>query len=1520
MAIKRHTNRQRFSSEQLEPRILLAADPIKINFQPNGTIDAGSPELVGYVADDGDAFGNRGNGVEYGWLDGNLNPDDQRETRNRNNGGAVDERYDTLNHMIKGDSHSWQISLDNGSYDVRIVAGDPSHTDQVSDMELVSGDNVVAIDDPDGEDNWDEYNISSFDVTNGLLRLSPRDSGTNQKLAFVEITPIDTAEPELPILAALPATDVDTDSARLNGDVTFDGNSQTAVTLYYGDNDAGAGFGWDHSVNIGFPSGMFDAVVENLQPGTQYFYRIFGLNIAGSAWSPASSSFTTPTITAPVVVNRPVIDVEAFEAIIGGEVSDSGNETPSIVLYWGDEDGGRNTAAWDNAVPIGQNDGFFSTTIIDLNQGQTYFYRAAATNSAGTSWAPATETFETLTVTLPSVDTDPAAQVTSSSAQLGGTVTDFGNDAPLVNIYYGTTDGGTDEDAWQEVVALSPEFGTFSQTVVGLIPETNYSFRVQATNAAGTTWAPSSRAFTTVEAPTLLITEFLASNSSSLSTKVRNSMGEPFGETIRPDWIEIHNPGDAAVDLGGLSLTDDGDNRNKWQFPAGTPIPPNGYLVVFASGEDITDPALDQNGRLHTNFKLSTGGEFLAISDANGDVIHGFETYPNQRTDISYGIDATSNEHYFSGLTPGAANSNAKINLVADTTFSQDRGFYETPFDLQITTKTPGATIVYTTDGTKPTRTNGTQANAANGSVAPIATLNISTTTLVRSFAFREGFDETNVDTQSYIFLNDVLNQATNPNNGRQVTPPGFPTSWGGGTTGDYQVDPDIVNHARESDRLKADDLKSVPTISIVMDNDDLFGSNQIYLSGSGNPRAMSIEMITADGSQEFQQDASIQIQGGSSTNRWKDYKLSLRVKFQSPFGPSKLNHALYEDSTIDRYDNITLDGVLNHAWVHSGQHTMPQYIQDQYVADLHNAMDGFSPNGRFVNLYLNGLYWGMYYMHDRPDHAWAAEKFGGSKDSYHAVKHSGSNVINNGNGNSARSSYNNMVAAARDVQRDPTDLVKWQALTETLDVDNFITYSLANWFTGNHDWPHKNWYATAPDGGPWRFHSWDAEHATDSNNDVGESPSNLHSMLDGNAEYAIRMADFIHQHFFNDGVLTVESTSDKWRARMDEIDRAIVGESARWGDNRSSRAHTREEWLRYNGDNGGLLEDYFPGRSSRVLGQLRSAGIYPNLDAPLFNQHGGNVASGFRLTMSNPDNQGTIYFTTDGSDPRLVGGARNPGSNTFSGNISLTETSTVKARILNGSTWSALSEAKFIVSAAQPGDLVLSEINYNPHATMPQFGEPNVGPGEFEFVEIQNISDRTIDLPGVQLERTVIDGEVHGVEYTFESGSLAAGERTVVVANREAFAARYGNDVEIASGQFSGQLSNSGEQLTLKSFDGQIIQQFKFNDSGNWPGRADGGGSSLEFVDQQGNPADGNSWRSSGEFGGSPGIAGAGKVGDIVINEVLTHTDLPQVDLIELHNSTGQPIDVSNWYISDSGGDYFRFKVPFGNIVAANG
>ena len=133
-----------------------------------------------------------------------------------------------------------------------------------------------------------------------------------------------------------------------------------------------------------------------------------------------------------------------------------------------------------------------------------------------------------------------------------------------------------------------------------------------------------------LDASGLRITEFLASNDDTL---------EDF-EGDSSDWIEVYNPSSSSVSLEGLYLTDDNDELTKWQFPAGASIGGGSYLVVFASDKDTLAP----NGELHTNFKISTDGEYLGLVAADGlTVIDEYSPeFPAQTKDVSYGLTMTS--------------------------------------------------------------------------------------------------------------------------------------------------------------------------------------------------------------------------------------------------------------------------------------------------------------------------------------------------------------------------------------------------------------------------------------------------------------------------------------------------------------------------------------------------------------------------------------------------------------------------------------------------------------------------------------------------------------------------------------------------------------------------------------------------------------------------------------------------------------------------------------------------------------
>jgi hypothetical protein len=142
-----------------------------INFQP-----AASPTVSGFAVDSGLAYGNRGANGVYGW---NLAND---TTRDRNSSAAPDQRHDTLIHLQKLSGLRWEIAVPNGTYDVTLLCGDPSFTDQVNHL-LVEG---VTVSDSDGQDRFDEVTVR-VTVNDGRLTIQPASNAQNAKLCSIEL-------------------------------------------------------------------------------------------------------------------------------------------------------------------------------------------------------------------------------------------------------------------------------------------------------------------------------------------------------------------------------------------------------------------------------------------------------------------------------------------------------------------------------------------------------------------------------------------------------------------------------------------------------------------------------------------------------------------------------------------------------------------------------------------------------------------------------------------------------------------------------------------------------------------------------------------------------------------------------------------------------------------------------------------------------------------------------------------------------------------------------------------------------------------------------------------------------------------------------------------------------------------------------------------------------------------------------------------------------------------------------------
>jgi hypothetical protein len=120
--------------------------------------------------------------------------------------------------------------------------------------------------------------------------------------------------------------------------------------------------------------------------------------------------------------------------------------------------------------------------------------------------------------------------------------------------------------------------------------------------------------------------------------------------------------------------------------------------------------------------------------------------------------------------------------------------------------------------------------------------------------------------------------------------------------------------------------------------------------------------------------------------------------------------------------------------------------------------------------------------------------------------------------------------------------------------------------------------------------------------------------------------------------------------------------------------------------------------------------------------------------------------------------------------------------------------------------------------------------------------------------------------------------------------------------GVYTGALNNGGEDIEVRDAESTVLVYVDYDDAPPWPTSADGLGYSLVIIDPAGDPNDPYNWRASTNSSGSPGASVPPPgIPAVVINEALTHTDLPAVDAIEIHNSTGSSADVRGWYLTDN-------------------
>ncbi|MBI5386475.1 MAG: lamin tail domain-containing protein [Verrucomicrobia bacterium] len=1004
----------------------------------------------------------------------------------------------------------------------------------------------------------------------------------------------------------------------------------------------------------------------------------------------------------------------------------------------------------------------------------------------------------------------------------------------------------------------------------------------------------------------LIINEFLANNAAGISNE--------FGE--QEDWIEIYNPGPGAVNLLGWSLTDDTSNPSLWTFPA-LIMNAGQYLVVFADARNLK--AVGGTNRLHTNFKLNDQAGYLALFNPNSPRAVATELapqYPGQWPDYSYGLNTSNLWSYFTPPTPGAANGSSAIYGVAPQPHvNVKRGLYDQPFSLQASCPLPGATLRYTTDGSAPTAATGTLYSG------PVT---ITNTTIFRIAAFATNVLPSRVETHSYIFIDQVLRQPNDP-----AGFPAGPTVFTGYPS-DYEMDPEIVTNNQAN--VKAA-LLALPTLSLSAKNDDLFGPvNGIYTHPEPPAaqrylweRACSVEFILTNGETGFQVDCGVRIQGNASRTPQKTPKHPFRLMFRGAYGPGRLEYPVYPDSQVRSFDTLVLRADFNNSWVHwdANQRLHGSKLRDAWTKETGRAMSGLSGHTRWFHLYVDGLYWGVYDFGERIDAEFGASYLGGTAADYDAIASKPLEAIDG-----TLTAYTAMTTAGRST--DMRQITNYNRLQELLDVPVFIDYMLLNHYGANQDWGYDgNWNAVRrrSPAGTFKYIPWDGEQLiVDANHNLvtvdangrptgvySNQPSGLHTNLINSPQYRLDYADRVHRYCFNNGLLTPGPAADRWMTLARMVEPGMLTESARWGDyRRDVHSYSSAPYYLYT-TNGywwpeieRVRTSYFPQRTSLFLNQLRTAGLYPTVSAPVFSQHGGRVARNYALTMTatNP-----IFFTLDGTDPRLYGSGAISNAALFYTNgapVILTEGTTVKARALfNGTNWSALNEAAFVVEELVPS-LRITELMYNPS-----------GGDAYEFIEIQNTGSTLLDVSGYSFEN---------LTFAFPVGSfLSPGERLVLGngSNTNLWRTRY--PTVAVAGWYAGSLKNDGERIAIKDVTGRTITSVTYDDQNGWPAGADGRGYSLELVDPSGDPNAPASWRASTALNGTPAVApSSGPPAAVVLNELMADNNTAvenagtYPDWIELFNSGPANIDLAGWSLTDDG-NVRQFVFPATNLAPGN-
>lgn len=980
-------------------------------------------------------------------------------------------------------------------------------------------------------------------------------------------------------------------------------------------------------------------------------------------------------------------------------------------------------------------------------------------------------------------------------------------------------------------------------------------------------------------------------------------------------------------------------------------------FVIWINGSEalsINSPAVPSYNSVAPANHESGTGEYFTLDATGVGLVNGTNLIAIQ----GFNVSLNSSDFYLD-FEIHAEKTLPQLTDTLGLDFSVKSGFYDSPFSLSLSSPDPALEITYTLDGSNPQNslTGFTVPNPALILIDPESTAGRPATpsVTVRASPSKPGMKPAMSSTRTYIFPEKVRTQkwpgGTWPNNDIN------------GQLIDLDMDPEVVGDPLYASQLTGS-LLGIPSVSIVTDNRNLFDpASGIYVNAKGHglgwEKECNVELIYPDGQEGFNINAGLRIRGGYSRND-EFPKHAFRLFFREKYGYDKLKYPLFGDEGVGVFDKIDLRAEQNYSW--SNAQSNNSIVREVFSRDTQRDMGQPYTRSRYYHLYLNGMYWGLFQSQERSEARYGQSYFGGSEDDYDVIKVNTDGYLveaTDGTLDSWRSLYNMCIKGFKS-NADYFSLEGKDAWGKPvkggeikLDLDNLIDFMSVIFYTGNFDSPTavfmqnkkaNNFYAiddrTKKSEG-FRFFVHDAEHSlfdeahspgiglfedrvnigirTDAlrmevSDITSFHPQWIHFRLSDNPEYRIRFADRAWRHFSDTGVFAPDKSLDRLEKRVSEADIAVVAESARWGDARRTGApYTKAgNWIP---EINKIRTRFIPERTRIVINQLKQAGLYPLIKAPVISTGNGIISQDqtlingpINVTIGNPNPAGTIYYTLDGSDPRKIGGGVNKGV-LFALNkvsIELGESTVIRARILSSGEWSAIVQANFIKQPEDYSGLKITELNYHPPDIINGFD--TLSGKDLEFIEFKNTGNHSINLGGLE-----IDSAVH---YRFPENFLLPPKQFFVVASKPSkFFSHYGM---LPSGNYEGNLSNSGEEILIKDRSDSEILRFTYEDASPWPDGADGDGFSMASaaVNPGGDPGDYSYWTLSVEKDGNP-FADNVKTPDVPVDPVPEGSLLvypnPTTGNVTVHLFTDEVLEKMDIEIHSASGKLMK-RLEIGN------